>query len=138
MEVWPAMGQRMRLSGVPAHARWAEALGSTGLNVPDAVHDGLLVAQAAYWPSLDLYGWGDVGRELRAMIREGRWKDLLGRISDEMLEVRVPCGTYDEIADILRARLAGVATRITFPIPEDVVWDARVAEVIAALCGRDR
>jgi hypothetical protein len=99
---------------------------------------GFLYSTPAYWPSLDLYGWGDVGPELREMTRQGRWKEMPGRISDEMLEVLVPCGTYDEIADILRARFAGVATRITFPIPEDVVWDARVAEIIAALGGHDR
>jgi probable F420-dependent oxidoreductase len=47
MEVWAAMDQRMRLGEVAAHARRVEALGYDGLNVPDAVHDGLLLAQAA-------------------------------------------------------------------------------------------
>jgi probable F420-dependent oxidoreductase len=41
------MDQRMRLSEVEDHARRAEALGYDGLNVPDAVHDGLLVAGMA-------------------------------------------------------------------------------------------
>jgi hypothetical protein len=70
------------------------------------------------------------------MTREGRWHEMTARISDEMLESLVPSGTYDEIADILRARFEGVATRITFPIPEDRVWDAQVGEVVAALGGR--
>ena len=47
MEVWATMDQRMTLGEVPEHARRAEALGYDGLNVPDAVHDGLLIAQAA-------------------------------------------------------------------------------------------
>jgi probable F420-dependent oxidoreductase len=47
MEVWASMDQRMTLAEVPAHARRAEALGYDGLNVPDAVHDGLMLAQAA-------------------------------------------------------------------------------------------
>ena len=47
MEVWASMDQRMTLGEVPAHAQRAEALGYAGLNVPDAVHDGLLLAQAA-------------------------------------------------------------------------------------------
>lgn len=47
MEVWAGMDQRMPLGEVAQHARRAEALGYDGLNVPDAVHDGLLVAQAA-------------------------------------------------------------------------------------------
>jgi probable F420-dependent oxidoreductase len=96
---------------------------------------GFLYSTPAYWPSLDLYGWGDVGRDLHAMTREGRWHEMTARISDEMLESLVPSGTYDEIADILRARFEGLATRITFPIPEDRVWDAQVGEVVAALGG---
>jgi len=45
--VYATMDQRMPLSQVAAHARRAEAMGYDGLNVPDAVHDGLLVAGAA-------------------------------------------------------------------------------------------
>jgi probable F420-dependent oxidoreductase len=45
--VYATMDQRMPLSGVAAHARRAETLGYDGLNVPDAVHDGLAAAQAA-------------------------------------------------------------------------------------------
>ena len=41
------MSERMGLAEVAEHARRVEALGYSGLNVPDAVHDGLLVAQAA-------------------------------------------------------------------------------------------
>ena len=45
--VYATMDQRMKLSEVAAHARRAEAMGYDGLNVPDSVHDGLLVAGAA-------------------------------------------------------------------------------------------
>jgi probable F420-dependent oxidoreductase len=47
MEVWAAIDQRIGVREAAERARRAEALGYTGLNVPDAVHDGLLVAQAA-------------------------------------------------------------------------------------------
>jgi len=46
-QVYATMDQRMPLSGVASHARRAEALGYDGLNVPEAVHDGLLAASAA-------------------------------------------------------------------------------------------
>jgi len=45
--VYATMDQRMPLSSVAAHARRAEALGYDGLNVPDAVHDGLAAATVA-------------------------------------------------------------------------------------------
>jgi len=46
-KVYATMDQRMKLSEVASHARRAEAMGYDGLNVPEAVHDGLLVAGAA-------------------------------------------------------------------------------------------
>lgn len=46
-DVYATMDQRMALSQVAAHARRAEALGYSGLGVPEAVHDGLLAAAIA-------------------------------------------------------------------------------------------
>ena len=45
--VYAAMDQRMKPADVAAHARRAESLGYDGLNVPEAVHDGLLTSQIA-------------------------------------------------------------------------------------------
>ncbi len=96
-----------------------------------------LFSTPAYWPSLDLYGWGDAGRDLHAMTREGRWQEMTPRITDDMLEILVPTGTYGEIADLLRARYRGRANRMTFPMPDDPAWDDRVRDVIAALRAPD-
>ena len=46
-DVYATMDQRMTPSEVGDHARRAEALGYDGLNVPEAVHDGLLMSQIA-------------------------------------------------------------------------------------------
>lgn len=46
-QIYATMDQAMRPADVAAHALRAEALGYDGLNVPDAVHDGLLYAQLA-------------------------------------------------------------------------------------------
>lgn len=45
--VFATMDQRMPLAQVALHARRAEALGYDGLNVPEAVHDGLTAAAIA-------------------------------------------------------------------------------------------
>ncbi|MGE4605183.1 MAG: TIGR03617 family F420-dependent LLM class oxidoreductase [Myxococcota bacterium] len=45
--VFATTEQRMPLSQIAQHARRAEKLGYDGLNVPEAVHDGLLAAAAA-------------------------------------------------------------------------------------------
>ena len=45
----------------------------------------------------------------------------------------IACGRYDEIAGILRDRYAGLADRVTFPMPDDPAHDEQVAGVIAQL-----
>ncbi len=47
MQVYASTEQRVPLSEVGPHAKRAEAMGYDGLNVPDAVHDGLLIAHEA-------------------------------------------------------------------------------------------
>ena len=47
MQIHAGMDQRMPLAQVGAYARRVEAIGFDGLNVPDAVHDGLLTATVA-------------------------------------------------------------------------------------------
>ena len=54
-------------------------------------------------------------------------------IDDELLDTMIPSGTFDEIAEVLLERYRGLATHITFPMPDDPADDARVSEVITAL-----
>ncbi len=96
---------------------------------------GFLYSTPSYWPALEIHGCREVGEQLHAMTREGRWAEMPGAIDDDLLETMIPSGTYDEIADRLLERNRGLATQITFPMPDDPANDARVAEVIAALRG---
>ncbi len=92
-----------------------------------------LYSTPAYWRSLELYGWGDVGRELHRLTREGRWADMAGRIHDEMLDVLVPQAPYDEIDTVLHQWYDGITDRITFPVPDDPADDDRAAAVLMRL-----
>ncbi|HEY9036882.1 MAG TPA: TIGR03617 family F420-dependent LLM class oxidoreductase [Pseudomonadales bacterium] len=47
MEVWASTPERMSPAEIGAFARRVEAMGFTGLQVPDAIHDGLLLAAMA-------------------------------------------------------------------------------------------
>lgn len=94
---------------------------------------GFLYSTPAYWPSLELFGWQDKGQQLLDMTRSGAWQDMPKVVTDEMLEKFVPRGTYDEIADVYRARYAGLSTRVTFPMPADPAHDAAASIAIAAL-----
>ena len=96
-------------------------------------HLGFLYSTPAYWPSLEMFGWREVGEALHAMSREGRWAEMPAAVSEDMLDAFVPTAPYAEIADLLRERYAGESDWITFPMPEDPGEDAAVAEVIASL-----
>ncbi len=94
---------------------------------------GFLYSTPAYWPSLELFGWQEKGRQLQEMTRSGNWQDMSTIIGDEMLEQFVPRGTYDEIAAVYRERYGELTRRITFPIPDDPADDELAAAAIARL-----
>ncbi len=92
-----------------------------------------LYSTPAYWPTLDLFGWREVGERLHRLTREGKWAEMSGALSDEMLDALVPQGPYATIARTLREWYGGLATRITFPLPEDPGDDPAAARAIAEL-----
>lgn len=94
---------------------------------------GFLYSTPSYWPTLELYGWKDVGESLHAMSREGRWPEMKEAIRDEILDALVPTAPWSEIAPVLRSWFSGLADRITFPLPDDRDDDRALAEVIGSL-----
>lgn len=114
---------------------------ATGANAEQTLADrekqrrllSFLYSTPAYWPSLELFGWGECGPRLRQLTREGRWDEMPGVISEEMLEELLPTAPFAEIANLLRDRYAELATMITFPLPEDSGLDREIAEVISRL-----
>ena len=49
-----------------------------------------LYSTPAYAPTLELYGWAELGPRLRELIRHDRWDALAGVLSDEVLDTLVP------------------------------------------------
>ncbi len=94
-----------------------------------------LYSTPQYWPSLELHGWGELGRRLHQLTREGRWEEMRGAITDEMLDQLVPSGPYHDIAGILTDWYGELASSITFPMPDDPQYDAQARAVIQALRG---
>ena len=94
---------------------------------------GFLFSTPAYWPTLELLGWQDKGQQLLDMTRTGSWEKMSTIITDEVLQRIIPIGSYDDIASIYRQRYAGLASRISFPMPEDPADDELAAQVITNL-----
>ena len=94
---------------------------------------GFLYSTPSYWPSLELFGWRDLGERLHALSREGRWDEMAQNVSDEVLDTLVPTASYGDIPDLLRDRYAGFTDWISFPMPKDSTWDSAAAKAIAGL-----
>ncbi|CAN5841520.1 LLM class F420-dependent oxidoreductase [soil metagenome] len=86
----------------------------------------------AYRAVLDHHGWGDAQDELNTLSKAGRWDDMSGLVTDEMLSTFAVVAPPDQLGAAVRARYGDVATRLTFtppsgdPDPErwrDVVHD---------------
>jgi probable F420-dependent oxidoreductase len=92
-----------------------------------------LYSTPAYAPTLELYGWDELGPHLRDLIRHDRWEDLGAVLSDEVLDTLVPAATFDELPGVLRARFAGLGQGIVVSPPPDPQDDDAFHSVVAAL-----
>jgi len=86
----------------------------------------------AYRPVLDVHGWGDLQPELNALSKQGRWAEMGGLITDEVLHTIAACGRPAEIAAHIRRRCDGIADTVCLyqpgPIPTQTL-----AEIVDAL-----
>jgi probable F420-dependent oxidoreductase len=67
----------------------------------------------AYRPVLELHGWGALGDELHELTRAGRWAELGGLVSDEVLRTFAVVGAPDEIGPEILRRYGDLFTRVT-------------------------
>ena len=98
--------------GSPAFAVVPEVIVSAGEDPSDHEATRRLLAfygsTPAYRPVLDVHGWGDLQPELHALSKQGRWAEMGGLITEEVLNTLAACGTPAQIAEHIRTRLAAV------------------------------
>jgi len=75
-------------------------------------HLSYYAATRAYFRVLDHHGWGETGEQLYQMSTQGRWSEMGGMISDEMLDKLAIVGTWDELPARVRERYDGIATTV--------------------------
>ena len=86
----------------------------------------------AYQAVFALHGHGDLRPELARLARDDRWDDMAGLIEDDLLEAIAVCGEPDQVAPLVRRRLAGISDSVS--LVNNRAPDPRhYAEVVAAL-----
>ena len=105
----PAVREGLATAGRSQFAVVPEVIVSAGED--DGAHEAtrrLLAfygSTPAYRPVLDIHGWGDLQPELHALSKQGRWAEMGGLITDEILHTIAACGTPRQIAEHIRARV---------------------------------
>jgi probable F420-dependent oxidoreductase len=86
---------------------------------------GFYASTPAYWPVLEQHDLEDLGKELNALSKQGRWDDMTAAVSDDLLHLMCAVGRHDQLAAALAERFAGVTDVITVatPLPPDLIQD---------------
>jgi probable F420-dependent oxidoreductase len=95
-----------------------------------------LYSTPAYRPTLELYGWDELGPHLRQLIHRDQWDGLAALLSDEIIDTLVPTGTFEELPDLLAERFGGLGQGLVVSPPADSGADGAFAEMLVALRSR--
>lgn len=72
----------------------------------------------SYRPVMELHGWGAASEKLSSLAARGKWAEMPGQISDEMLaEFVTQAADARELGQALHQRYGGLANRISLYLP---------------------
>jgi len=85
----------------------------------------------AYWPVLSAHGLDDLGRELNALSRQGKWEEMTARVSDDVVRLFAAVGTHVDIAARIAERFGGLVDTVyastSAAVPSDLPAEAVAA-----------
>lgn len=91
----------------------------------------LLYSTPAYRPQLEEFGLEDLGLSLSAMAGRSEWDDLPKHLTDDVMDLLVPSGTYAELPGVLEQWYSGLCHGIVLAVPEDTAADADLRELVS-------
>ena len=86
-----------------------------------------------YWGPLRLRGVEELGAQLRALTREGRWDELADCLNDDLVDEIAISGDYVDSAHLLKERYGDLPVSLRFPLPDDPADDGQVAKALEIL-----
>ena len=86
---------------------------------------GFYGSTPSYWPVFESHGLEDLGLELNAMSKEGKWDDMALAVTDDVVRLFAAVGRHDEIVNEIANRFGGVADIVGLPedTPSDLLSD---------------
>ncbi len=87
----------------------------------------------SYRPVLDVEGWGPLQDELNVLSKQGRWAEMTGLITDEMIHTLAVVGTPAQCAAEIVRRYEAHASRVCAYFPGYEVGDDLLGEFVEAL-----
>jgi probable F420-dependent oxidoreductase len=125
----PQIREGMRRSGrqrrnFDLHGGGFVATGPNEAAVRDAMNwvrarVALYASTRTYRPILALHGLEDLGLKLHEMTVKGRWSEMPGEISDDLVRLFAACGTYERIGGEIERRFGGAADTIEITLAPD-------------------
>lgn len=80
------------------------------------------------------HGWDDEAARLHRLSVEGKWDEMVGVITDDMMEEFCVIATWDGLAKEMRAKYAGINSQVGFGAePRNPDEAAQIREIIAEL-----
>lgn len=68
----------------------------------------------SYQKVMATHGWDDEAAQLHRLSVEGKWDDMVGVVTDDMIEEFTVVGTWDELPGKMREKYAGINSQISF------------------------
>lgn len=139
---WPHIEEGLQKSGRPRDA--FTALGSVFVIPTDGARPpagfeqfvreqlSFYMSTPAYRVVVRLHGWEETAQKLSQLARDGKWGEMPGLLTEEMLDTFAVRGRWSEIPQIIQKRYDGLLDRVSYYLPfvpgeEDDGWRASVA-----------
>jgi probable F420-dependent oxidoreductase len=120
---WPALMRGLQRGGRRVdefEVAWQLIVSPTDRAAPDETADRGVRERIAFYGStpayrsvLEVHGWADLQPELRRLSKLGDWEGMTDLITDDVVDVFAVRAHPDELADAIRTRAEGLATRVS-------------------------
>jgi probable F420-dependent oxidoreductase len=95
---------------------------------------GFYASTRLYHPPLEFHGFLDVGQQLFQLSMEGKWRDMIDLVSDEMLAEFATVAPLDELGPRLKERWGDIVSVIHLDLPPEIrAEEAAMRKLVEAL-----